>query len=30
MENIIALGLVIIWAFIGSIAYAVIAQREGK
>ena len=30
MENIIALGLVIIWAVIGAIAYAVIAQREDK
>ena len=30
MENLIALGIVIIWAVIGAIAYAVIAQREDK
>lgn len=30
MENLISLGIVIIWAVIGAIAYAVIAQREGK
>ena len=30
MENLIAFGIVIIWAVIGAIAYAVIAQREGK
>ena len=30
MENLIALGIIIIWAVIGAIAYAVIAQREGK
>ena len=30
MENIIALGMVIIWALVGAIAYAVIAQREEK
>ena len=30
MENLISLGIVIIWAVIGAIAYAVIAQREGR
>ena len=30
MENLIALGIIIIWAVIGAIAYAVIAQREEK
>ena len=30
MENLITLGIVIIWAVIGAIAYAVIAQREEK
>lgn len=30
MENLIALGVVIIWAVIGAIAYAVIAQREER
>ena len=30
MENLIALGIVIIWAVIGAIAYAVIAEREEK
>ena len=30
MENLIALGIVIIWAVIGAITYAVIAQREEK
>lgn len=30
MENLIALGVIIIWAVIGVIAYAVIAQREEK
>ena len=30
MENLIALGIVIIWAVIGAIAYAVIAPREEK
>ena len=30
MENLIALCIVIIWAVIGAIAYAVIAQREEK
>ncbi len=30
MENLIALGVIIIWAVIGAIAYAVIAQREEK
>ena len=30
MENLIALGIVIIWAVIGAIAYAIIAQREEK
>ena len=30
MENLISLGIVIIWAFIGAIAYAVISQREEK
>lgn len=30
MENLISLGIVIIWAVIGAIAYAVIAQREEK
>ena len=30
MENLIALGIIIIWAVIGAIAYVVIAQREGK
>ena len=28
MENLIALGIIIIWAVIGAIAYAVIAQRR--
>lgn len=30
MENLIALGIVIIWAVTGAIAYAIIAQREEK
>ena len=30
MENLIVLGIVIIWAVIGAIAYALIAQREEK
>ena len=30
MENLISLGIVIIWAVIGAIAYAIIAQREEK
>lgn len=30
MENLIALGMVIIWALVGAIVYAVIAQREEK
>ena len=30
MENLIALGIIIIWAVIGAIAYAIIAQREEK
>ena len=30
MENLISLGIVIIWAVIGAIAYAVIAQREER
>ena len=30
MENLISLGIVIIWTVIGAIAYAVIAQREEK
>ena len=30
MENLISLGIVIIWAVIGAIAYAVIAQKEEK
>ena len=30
MENLIALGIIIIWAVIGAIAYEVIAQREEK
>ena len=30
MENLIALGIIIIWAVIGAIAYAVIAEREEK
>ena len=32
MENIIALGIVILWALIGAIVYAVLsaAEKEGK
>ena len=32
MENIIALGIVILWALIGAIVYAVlsVAEKEGK
>ena len=30
MENLIVLGIVIIWAVIGAIAYALIAERVEK
>lgn len=32
MENIIAFGIVIIWALVGAIVYAVLStvEREGK
>ena len=32
MENIISLGMVIVWALVGAIVYAVVStvKREGK